>query len=1348
MSTTVAGPPKKKRRLRNAAIATGALFVLLLALLLLYFNSASFKQSVRERVIFEIERMTGGRVELAALDWKLSSLQFEARDLTIHGLEGPGEAPYVHAAKVDVAIKILSFFSRKIALSNVAVDQLAVHLIVYPDGTTNQPAPKRERPEDKPSPEKLFELGVNRVEISNGSLILNQQQIPFGFTGERLSAGISYSPQEKAYESNVSMSLLAARWKNMAVQRGDIDLQVLLRSADADVRSLRITTGRSSLQANGTIRNYNRPELRAHYGGSLDLPELTRLAGGPEIRSGHADIKGDLDYSQSRYSTQGTVNLRNFDWSYDGVTLSQLEGAVNYAVTPQRITLTRVAAKLFGGSVRGDVDVSNWTAPPGATKNPLKGVANLQLANIEVKQLAAALPENMSAMRKLNPAGTAGGELKASWTGSLHNVVAPFSLDINAPSNPTPHEVPVSGSVHATYHGAERTLDVAALNLATRAIRVNATGQLGSDKAQARVALNATDLRELKPLLAAASPGTRLPVIVEGRSSFNGSVSGRFDAIAARGRLNLENFDTEMAPVEILGTGGPPGPVQRLHWDSFAGDLAFSPSEFTLQNAVLRRGRATASFSAGASLNHGGLDENRSLINLAVHMENASVEDLQSLFGMKYPVTGVLSGDLKASGTPAFLRGNGAVQIMKITAYGEPFRSFSSKVQLAGREVQLVDLALTHQNGTVTGVFAYDLSAKTSRFELTGSNIDLAAMHIFDFPRLTIAGMATFHVTGSGTADQPVLNGELDLRHLVLNRETVGSLTITAHTRGTDLLLAGRSRFEGSSLNMDGDVQLRGDWPGQMILKFAQLDFDPLIRAYFQGQITGHSSIAGTITIHGPFRRPRDLIISGTADQVSAELEHIKLRNDGPVHFTMDREFARMDQFHLVGENTDAYVQGGMRVSGDHALDLSTRGRLDLRLLQGSNPNIIARGPATFTVRVEGNAAHPQVSGQVDLMDASVSLLDLPNGLSHINGTLVFAQDRVQVQKLTAQSGGGELNVGGFLAYRNGLYFDLTATGKDVRLRYPPGVSSSADASLRYTGSARASLLSGDITVTRFGMNPNFDFANYLAQSRKAPSLSTLNPFLDNLRLDVHITSTPELRVETSLAKLSGDLDLHLRGTAARPALLGRVNIAEGDVFFSGTKYRLERGDITFSNPVTIEPVVNMEMSARVQDYDITVGLHGTVAAGKNLSMTYRSDPPLANADIIALLAFGHTRGQGLYGASQPTGTSIDTADASNAILGQALNATFSDRVQRLFGASRVKIDPQFVGSENNPSARVTIEQTINNNITLTYITSLTQSAQTVVQVEYNINKDVSIVGVRDQNGVLGFDVRIRRRAK
>src|ERR1035441_1781287 len=70
---------------------------------------------------------------------------------------------------------------------------------------------------------------------------------------------------------------------------------------------------------------------------------------------------------------------------------------------------------------------------------------------------------------------------------------------------------------------------------------------------------------------------------------------------------------------------------------------------------------------------------------------------------------------------------------------------------------------------------------------------------------------------------------------------------------------------------------------------------------------------------------------------------------------------------------------------------------------------------------------------------------------------------------------------------------------------------------------------------------------------------------LNNLRLDVRIVSAPELTVQTALAKLSGDADLRLRGTGMRPVLLARINIAEGDINLNGTKYLLDRGDVTFA---------------------------------------------------------------------------------------------------------------------------------------------------------------------------------------
>jgi translocation and assembly module TamB len=68
--------------------------------------------------------------------------------------------------------------------------------------------------------------------------------------------------------------------------------------------------------------------------------------------------------------------------------------------------------------------------------------------------------------------------------------------------------------------------------------------------------------------------------------------------------------------------------------------------------------------------------------------------------------------------------------------------------------------------------------------------------------------------------------------------------------------------------------------------------------------------------------------------------------------------------------------------------------------------------------------------------------IDLPNGLSEMNGTLVFNRNRLQVQKLTARTGGGLLDLGGFITYDRGIAFNLTASGRNIRIRYPAGVSS------------------------------------------------------------------------------------------------------------------------------------------------------------------------------------------------------------------------------------------------------------------------------------------------------------------
>jgi len=380
--------------------------------------------------------------------------------------------------------------------------------------------------------------------------------------------------------------------------------------------------------------------------------------------------------------------------------------------------------------------------------------------------------------------------------------------------------------------------------------------------------------------------------------------------------------------------------------------------------------------------------------------------------------------------------------------------------------------------------------------------------------------------------------------------------------------------------------------------------------------------------------------------------------------------------------------------------------------------------------------------GRVEFQNGSLSLEDLPNGLSQIRGTLEFNQNRLEVKSLTAMTGGGQLSLGGYLAYQNGIYADLSVSGKQIRIRYPQGVSSLADTDLHMQGTQSSLELSGNVMITRFSVSPDLDIAALAEQANTIQPVASPNAPSNHVRLNVRIQSSPQLNFQNAYAKLAGDVDLRLRGTVASPSLLGRISITEGNATIAGTRYELQRGDVTFTNPVRIQPNIDLNATARVEDYDITFGLHGTP---DKMSVTYRSDPPLPEADVVALLALGRTQSeQGLY--TQQQQQSIGMSPSTDVLLGGALNATVSSRVQKLFGAGSVKVDPSYLGALGNSTTRITVEEQVGKNVTLTYATNVDTSAQQLLQAEVAINRHVSIQVTRDESGVFSMVVKAIRR--
>lgn len=103
-------------------------------------------------------------------------------------------------------------------------------------------------------------------------------------------------------------------------------------------------------------------------------------------------------------------------------------------------------------------------------------------------------------------------------------------------------------------------------------------------------------------------------------------------------------------------------------------------------------------------------------------------------------------------------------------------------------------------------------------------------------------------------------------------------------------------------------------------------------------------------------------------------------------------------------------------------------------------------------------------------------------------------------------------------------------------------------------------------------------------------------------------------------------------------------------------------------------------------------------------------------------------------------------ADGRLGIAGASYFDPVTGRLQRFFGVSKLRIDPTLPGVENNPQARLTLDQQVTSAITFTYITNVTTSNPQVVRVEWALSKQWSVVALREENGVFGIDFYLKKR--
>ena len=512
-------------------------FILIAAPIALYLWSSTdaTQDLVRRRMIAMLEQSTGGRVQIASFHWHLLSLEADAGGLVIHGLEAPGETPLAQVDQMKVRLRVFGLWSPRILLRDLEISHPAFHLIVYSDGSTNMPQPRKPRKPGEHALDTIFNLQAGHISVQQGVLNFENRASEFDFQNRftlfefdarDVSALMRYIPPSggdpEIYRIETGAAELNLARANEKPALGSMQGTLDLTRSAAHLRSLRITSKipadkghreeDHTFELSGVLKDFAHPQWQARTTGELDMRLLEPGLGFQLSPQGIAHLDLDSAGEMGEFRTDGSVHIDGGAYIGTGVVATDIQLDAHVHADPRQLLITRIVARLRqGGQLEGEVALTPWLpANPGATivqrsginsvratgkpprRRPSSFRLNPDVIMIPVNGKVTATFKDVSLDALLDMVGQppfqrlgldslVNGTAKANWSkGDQQTVVVDSALNLSPSKQIVANEVPATGSVDATYTQRDGAVDLRKLELHTPASQIGASGHLGA----------------------------------------------------------------------------------------------------------------------------------------------------------------------------------------------------------------------------------------------------------------------------------------------------------------------------------------------------------------------------------------------------------------------------------------------------------------------------------------------------------------------------------------------------------------------------------------------------------------------------------------------------------------------------------------------------------------------------------------------------------------------------------------------------------------------------------------------------------------------------------------------------
>jgi translocation and assembly module TamB len=1293
--------------------AAGLFVLLILAALggYFYLKTSSFQRFAVRKIVHQVDAATGGRTEIGGMDFDLSTLTTHLYNITVRGTEGPGQPPLLHADKLTVRLKILSAMHRQVALRELLLEHPVVHMQVGRDGKNNFPAAP---PSQGSSHTSVFDLAVEHAQLSNGELNYNDRHTPVEADLYDLGTDIHFASLARRYDGSLSYRNGHVHYAGYASLPHSLKLKFSATEQRLELSSLTMRLGSSDVSLTAQLSDYSNPVAEGEYHIRIHSQDFAAIA--PAVSpAGDIALTGKLHYHTVQnqpplrsVSVEGSLASDMLIAAASGKRIELRNLQSSYRLVNGNLEVPHLGVDSLGGHITGLAEMKHLDSTPDSR-------ISASLNNISLQAMQRALGAQQFHSAALS--GTLRGKADAAWKGSISNVRAHSDLVVQAVaanrSNPSAKEVPVNGALHVAYDGARQTVEVHDTAIRIPSAILTAQGTV-SNHSSLRLQVIATDLHQLVSVVSSFNPGNASPPAISGSATVKATVQGSVQRPTIAAQLDAENLQ-----------------VDGSEWKTAKLVLHADSSEVAIDSASLvnaHQGQAGLSGRVGLTK---WAYQSSNPIRAHLNVRQLRLDELQRLAKQAYPISGDLSANVTLEGSQLQPVGSGSAEIANARVYGESLQTLAAKFNAQNGTVAST-LNVSATAGAINATVSYTPRTKAYKVQLNAPSVVLQKLQILQQKNLAVNGTVSASVNGEGTLDNPQLVATVQLPQLQLRQSSISGFKADVRVAQHRADLNLDSKVSAASIHARGTVNLTGDYETEAVIDTGTIPLEALMATYattvpegFEGQTQLHA------TLKGPLKDKSRVEAHLSIPVLQAKYETLELGIPQPIRADFENSVVTLQPAEVRGTGTSLRAQGKMAIGQNATPSLSLQGSVDVRILRIIAPSVRSSGILAMDVRATESAGRPAIQGQLQFKNIAVTTPDAPIGIDKLNGTMDIGSDRIQVSKMTAQVGGGQVSIGGAITYKPSMAFNLALQGQSVRLRYPDGLRSVLDANLALSGTTQASTVSGRVLIDNLSFTQDFDLAKFGDQFSTGTAPSQPG-FADTVRLAINVQSQSSLNAISSQISIAGQAALQVGGTAANPVITGRTTLTSGELFYRNVRYELQRGIITFDDPNQTHPVLNVSVATTVEQYKLTLTMRGPL---DKLTTAYVSDPPLATADIINLVARGKTT-QEQAASSQSTDSMI-----ASQVAGQ-----LSGSVQRLAGLSSLQIDPTLGGNNSNPSARVAIQQRVTKNLLFQFSTDVSQPGSEIVQSEYQINRRWSVSVARDQLGGVSVDGKYHKR--